>query len=57
MCSYYSDDQLARWEDVMNPMGAACHHCTEECIHNPNWDWENDCMEEFYDYDEEDEHE
>lgn len=43
-CSYFSDNQLARWDGVCNPMGTPCYDCIQECVHNPNWDFENDCV-------------
>ena len=44
MCSYYGDE-FEKWADVVNPIGNACYHCDEVCIHNPDLDWENEIIE------------
>lgn len=57
----YSEEQLAYWNSVCNPMGPACYECDEcECAHwaadhseycphlNP------DCIDSYYRWEEED---
>lgn len=46
----YSDEELAYWEGVCNPIGDACYSCEEwECEHNENIDSPNfiDAVEEI----------
>ena len=35
----YSEEELIKWDSVMNPMGEACYTCTDcDCDH-----WVGDC--------------
>lgn len=42
----YSDEELAIWDGVTNPMSNICYTCTDfDCEHNSNYDENPECID------------